>query len=125
MALNRHFMALGNNMATSRQVASGIGQRLARLRLARNVTQDALAEKAGIGVRTLRRLEAGEPSTMDTFLRVATALGLEEAILSALPEGDIRPIERVSKKGSERRRARPTSERAEKTAWKWGDEVDD
>ena len=31
-------------------------------RLARNVTQAALAEDAGIGLRTLRRLEAGEPA---------------------------------------------------------------
>ena len=112
-------------MATSRQVELEIGQRLARLRLARNVTQATLAEKAGIGVRTLRRLEAGEPSTLDTFLRVATALDLEEAILSALPEGDIRPIERVSRKGSERRRASPASERATKSTWTWGDEIDD
>lgn len=118
-------MAYRNNMATSKQVELEIGQRLARLRLARNVTQEALSEKAGVGVRTLRRLEAGEPSTLDTFLRVATALDLEEAILSALPEGEIRPIERVSKKGGERRRASPASERAVKSTWKWGDEVDD
>lgn len=102
-----------------------MGRRLARLRLARNVTQVALAEKAGIAVRTLRRLEAGESSSLDSFLRVATALGLEEALLSALPEGEIRPIERVSKRGGERRRASSSSEVAKNTAWTWGDELDD
>ena len=112
-------------MTTSKQMEQEIGQRLARLRLARNVTQATLAEKAGIGERTLRRLEAGEPSTLDTFLRVATALDLEDSILSALPEGDIRPIERVSKKGNERRRASPPSECVAKSAWTWGDETDD
>ena len=112
-------------MSTSRQAELEIGQRLARLRLSRNVTQATLAETAGIGVRTLRRLEAGEPSTLDTFLRVATALDLDEAILSALPEGNIRPIERVSKKGSERRRASPASGRPESSTWTWGDEADD
>ncbi|WP_170565703.1 helix-turn-helix domain-containing protein [Ruegeria atlantica] len=110
-------------MATSKQIEQEIGQRLARLRLARNVTQATLAERAGIGVRTLRRLEAGEPSTLDTFLRVATALELEDAILSSLPEGNIRPIERVSRKGSERKRASPSSERAAKSTWTWGDET--
>ena len=55
-------------MATSQQIEQEIGQRLARLRLARNVTQANLAEKAGIGVRTLRRLEAGDPSTLDLSL---------------------------------------------------------
>lgn len=112
-------------MATSRQIELEIGRRLARLRLSRNVTQAALAEKAGIGLRTLRRLETGEPSTLDTFLRVATALDLEDAILSALPEGDIRPIERVSRKGSERRRASSPSDPAARSTWTWGDENDD
>lgn len=112
-------------MSTSHQIEREIGQRLARLRLARNVTQADLAEKAGIGVRTLRRLEAGDPSTLDTFLRVATALDLEEAVVAALPEGNIRPIERVSQKGSERRRASPPSELPKKSTWSWGDDVDD
>lgn len=112
-------------MTTSQQIEREIGQRLARLRLARNVTQADLAERAGIGVRTLRRLEAGDPSTLDTFLRVAAVLDLEDAILSALPEGDIRPIERVSKKGSERRRASPAAEHPKKTTWKWGADIDD
>ena len=125
VTLNRHFMAFKDDMATSRQIELEIGQRLARLRLARNVTQAALAERAGIGLRTLRRLEVGEPSTLDTFLRVATALDLEEAILSALPEWDIRPIERVSKKGSERRRASPASGKPAQSTWTWSDELDD
>lgn len=112
-------------MTTPRQIEQDIGKRLARLRLARNVTQADLARKAGIGVRTLRRLEAGDPSTLDTFLRVAAALDLDEAILSALPEGDIRPIERVSQKGRERQRARPASEHPKTSTWTWGDDVDD
>jgi transcriptional regulator with XRE-family HTH domain len=112
-------------MATSRQIEQDIGQRLARLRLARNVTQADLAERAGIGVRTLRRLEAGDPSTLDTFLRVAAALDLEEALLSALPAGDIRPIERVLQKGRERQRARSSSERPGTATWTWGEDGDD
>lgn len=112
-------------MATSRQIEQDIGQRLARLRLARNVTQADLAERAGIAVRTLRRLEAGEPSTLDTFLRVAAVLDLEEAILSALPAGDIRPIERVSQKGRERQRARVPSEQPRTSTWTWGEDGDD
>lgn len=112
-------------MATSKQVEIEIGERLARLRLSRNVTQANLAEQAGIGVRTLRRLEAGEPSTLDTFLRVVATLDLEDAILTALPEGQIRPIERVSKKGNERQRARPTEEKTDQPIWAWGEETDD
>ena len=82
--------------SNSRQLEFEIGSRLARLRLSRNVTQSMLAQDAGIGLRTLRRLETGESSTFDTFLRVALALDLGDAVLSAIPTGRIRPIERVS-----------------------------
>lgn len=92
-------------MKTSRQSESGIGSRLARLMLFRNVMQSMPAKDTGIGLRTLRRLEAGKPSTLDTFLRAAIAPDLGEAILDAIPRGQIRPIERVSCTGSERRRA--------------------
>ena len=108
-------------MKTARQIESEIGSRLARLRLSRNVTQSMLAEHAGVGVRTLRRLEAGESSTLDTFLRIALALDLGDAILGAIPTGRIRPIERVLRTGIERRRARPKAKEARSRPWTWGD----
>ena len=112
-------------MKTSREIEAAIGSRLARMRLSRNVTQSMLAADAGIGVRTLRRLEAGEPSTLDTFLRVAVALDLGDAILGAIPTSQIRPIERVSRAGSERRRARPKPKEDRDVSWTWGDDPDD
>lgn len=102
-----------------------LGRRLAGIRLARNVTQKALSEEAGIGLRTLRRLETGASSTLDSFLRVAIALGLAEALLAAVPSRDIRPIERVGARKSERKRARPARVRASEEPWTWGDERDD
>ena len=61
-----------------RQLMATIGKRLARERLTRNITQATLARETGIALRTLRRLEAGQPSTLDTFLRVADGLDLAE-----------------------------------------------
>ena len=84
-----------------------------------------LAEDAGVGVRTLRRLEAGEPSTLDTFLRVALALDLGDTILGAIPTGHIRPIERVSRTGLERQRARPRPKENRDETWTWGDDSND
>ncbi len=112
-------------MKTSQQIGAAIGSRLARLRLSRNVTQAMLAEDAGIALRTLRRLEAGNPSTLDTFLRVAVALDLGDAILGAIPTGQIRPIERVSRTGSERQRARPRPREDRDPTWAWGEDPDD
>ncbi len=111
-------------MATPHGARREVGRRLAKLRLARNVTQDALANEAGIAVRTLRRLEAGQPSSLDSFLRVAIALGLGDELLAALPASDIRPIERMDMRGRERRRARPP-ETAATAPWSWGEETRD
>ena len=40
-----------------------IGERLAGIRLARNLTQQQLAEQAGLGLRTVQRLEQGRAAT--------------------------------------------------------------
>ena len=93
---------------TERDLADEIGSRLAKIRLSRNIKQDTLAASAGVSVRTLRRIEAGRPTTFDNFLRVARALELDDHLLTAIPSHDIRPIERVdSRRGTERQRARP------------------
>ena len=102
-----------------------IGARLARLRLARNVTQEALAQDAGIALRTLRRLETGQSCALDSFLRVAVALGLQDGFVDAVPSGAIRPIERVDARGAERQRARTRKDRSPDTPWSWGEETRD
>lgn len=118
-------MPIMEKASTPRQLEIEIGARLARLRLSRNVTQSMLAKDAGIGLRTLRRLETGESSSFDTFLRVVLALDLGDAVLGAMPTGQIRPIERVSRTRSERRRARPRPREDRDSAWTWGDDPHD
>lgn len=114
-----------SSIVTPRGLRAEIGRRLAQLRLARNVTQEALAREAGISLRTVRRLEAGSPCGLDSFLRVALALGVGDAIAAAVPASDIRPIERVAARGAERRRARPTKDSETEAAWSWGEESRD
>ncbi|HXT36132.1 MAG TPA: helix-turn-helix transcriptional regulator, partial [Chloroflexota bacterium] len=56
------------------------GEMLGRYRRAAGLTQEALAERAGLGVRTLQGLERGESKPhWDTAERLAAALGLEDA----------------------------------------------
>ena len=114
-----------SGVETSLGLQAEIGKRLAKLRLARNVTQKMLALEAGIGLRTLRRLEAGQPTSLDTFLRIVIALELGDGLLTAVPSYDIRPIERVENRGRERRRARPKVQGQQNQPWTWGDETPD
>ena len=111
-------------IADSGQIESDLLKKLARIRLARNITQDFLADQAGVSVRTIRRLEKGLGVSFDTFIRVLTALGVQQNLQSLLPDPRIRPIDRVELKGVERQRAKPRNKDIEKTKWVWGDEVE-
>jgi transcriptional regulator with XRE-family HTH domain len=63
-----------------RQLAA-LGDRLRTARLRREMTQAMLAERVGVSVPTVAKLEDGNPSTsLATTLRVFTALGLQRDI---------------------------------------------
>jgi len=53
-----------------------LGRRIARHRLNRNLTQEALATEAGISTPTLQRMERGRPSQTSSLVRVLRALDL-------------------------------------------------
>ena len=113
-------------LASSRQILRSLGERLATIRLSRNITQKQLATTAGIGLRTLVRIEEGQNSSLETLIKVMHALGLAQQLESMIPDPAIRPIERVKYKGHERKRARPKVEEPATNAssnWKWGDET--
>lgn len=60
----------------SGEITAILGQRLKQHRLKHNFTQLQLAERAGTGMSTVARIEAGQGGTLDNVIRVATALGL-------------------------------------------------
>jgi len=97
-----------------------IGSKLERLRLARNVTQTELARTAGVSERTLRRLESGNGATLDTLVRVLSALKLEQNLDLLVPDPRIRPIERIRTGGSERQRSRSVKANQPAKQWQWG-----
>lgn len=103
-----------------------LGQRIADQRLAQNRTQAETAQAAGIGVSSLRRLEAGENASLDTLLRVLSALNLSSDLSAWIPDAAIRPVDRVRLSGQQRQRAsgsRVADARQDAaSAWAWGDE---
>jgi transcriptional regulator with XRE-family HTH domain len=112
------------SIANSKTIAAALGEQIRNIRLSRNITQAQLAEEAGVTVLTIGRLEQGEGSTLDTFVRVLIALGLAQNLSGLLPDPSIRPMERISGSGVERQRARPDASGDTATAWSWGDEAD-
>lgn len=100
-----------------------LGERLTRLRLNRNATQGALAEEAGVSLRTLQRLEDGQPTQLVNLVRVLRALDLLENMEALVPAPAASPLQQVARRGKERQRA---SSRRDATdppkPWSWGDE---
>ena len=108
---------------TDEAVLKEIGQRLAKLRLSRNLTQAEVAEEAGITRPTLVRVEKGMPTDFVSFLRLLRALHLIEGLEALIPPQSISPIERALMAGEQRQRARkPRRNAAADRGWKWGDE---
>jgi transcriptional regulator with XRE-family HTH domain len=107
--------------ATSDQIEAAICKRLESIRLSRNLSQIQLAVEAGVSPRTIGRLEKGEGISLDTFIRILTALKVQQNLEGLLPDPAVRPIERVGMSRKERKRARPKPTIDEPSNWTWGD----
>ncbi|HKS05653.1 MAG TPA: helix-turn-helix transcriptional regulator [Gemmatimonadaceae bacterium] len=101
---------------------SRIGERLAGWRLARNLTQGQVAEQAGVGLRTIQRLESGSTAThLSGFLRVARVLGLLDRVDALVPEPAPSPIAQLKLQGKQRQRASRARKKRGADAWTWDD----
>jgi transcriptional regulator with XRE-family HTH domain len=109
---------------TDEAILSELGQRLARLRVEREVTQEELAKKAGVGKRTLERIEAGGSSQTANLIRVFRALELIDALDGVVPEPRLRPMELLEQRSKQRRRASTKRRKRPEVGgtWTWGDE---
>jgi len=65
-------------------------------RIAQNLTQRQLAELAGVGVRSIIRLEETGIGKTDMLLRVLTALNIADRLDALLPETAPSPIAMLS-----------------------------
>jgi transcriptional regulator with XRE-family HTH domain len=109
-----------------------IGHRLARRRLASNLTQAALAERAGVSKRTVERVEAGDSAQLSSWIRILRVLDLVEGLELLVPDPGPSPMDLLKLRGKERRRARgkpvlyrPTDTPSPRLSedWKWGDDT--
>lgn len=53
-----------------------VNNKIKQLRLSKNLSQEQLAEKAKVSVRTIQRMEAGDDASIETLNLVAGALGV-------------------------------------------------
>ncbi len=113
-----------DQLLTDDTVIRELGARLARIRLDRDLTQADLADEAGVGLRTLQRLENGTAAPqLNMFIRILRALGMIENFEQLIPEPIPSPIEMRKMQGKLRRRASGKEHQiAEaKGTWTWAE----
>jgi transcriptional regulator with XRE-family HTH domain len=73
-------------LLTAPQLATAVAQRARRLRLDRNLTQQELADRAGMSLSSLRRFERTGEVAFLSLVRIAVALDAVDGLAALFPE---------------------------------------
>ena len=111
-----------NGTENNQTILMELGRRIQDTRIAASLTQKELAERAGISLSTLVRLESGESVRFEYVLNTLRALNLLANIDLLVPEQEMMPSDLIDY-GKKRKRVRSSSqEEMNHDSWKWGDE---
>lgn len=88
------------------ELGQWVGQRLAQHRLAAGLTREALAVRAGVAPQTIKVVENQGRSSLETLLRLISALSLTERLESFLALAPPTSIEEIAEREALVRRRR-------------------
>ncbi len=108
-----------NDTLSDAAVLEELGQRIARYRLNRNMTQGALATESGVSTPTVQRLENGQSTQASNLIRILRTLHLLENLDALVPEPAISPLQQARMQGKTRQRASSPRKRQTPTRWTW------
>src|SRR3546814_15691592 len=83
---------MNTSNTTTEALQVRLGDQLRRLRLARDLDQLTLADKAGVSEKALRNLVAGRGSSLSTLLQVLRALDRLAWLETLSPVASVRPM---------------------------------
>ena len=111
-----------NNITASAMLAN-ISGRIRRYRIDYPLTQQELAEKAGISLRSLQNFEQGRDIRTESFIKILMALDLSDHLNALLPDPDDRPSAYFNRsQGHMRQRVSRRKNNPPATGFRWGDE---
>lgn len=115
---------------TDEQLLTNMGRRLAEHRLRLGLTQAQLAEQAGVGKRTVERVEAGHSAQLLSLIRLLRVLELLDGLEVLVPEPAMSPMQIMEQQRGEQKaqRKRASGSRKKPSAasdkpWSWGDDT--
>lgn len=109
-------------ISSNEQVQVELGKRIRRARIDMPLTQEELADKAGVSVGTVNGVERGRDLRLSSLLNILRALNMLQNVEALVPPALVRPTE-LARLGKERQRATaPAHRKRRKGDWVWGDE---
>lgn len=123
---------MASSYTSLEEIETKIGKDLNTLRLLKNIDRRALSDTAGISLNALKRLENGEGSSLNTFVKILIVLEKHDWLAGLAPYISVNPLT-LTRRGGARKRAtgsRKTKEKsnlAHKSNWlmsKYGLTVD-
>ncbi len=105
------------NVVSDQQVEAELGRRFRALRLRRNLTQQALADRVALSLNAIKALEKGR-AKLATVIAVLRELGALDQLDGLIPEVNISPLQLAKQRGHARQRASGSrGDEDEESAW--------
>ena len=87
------------NSMSDTAITGVLGKRIKEYRLRKRYTQQDMADRAGISVFSVAKVEKGEPVSISIIIPVLRVLRLLDNLEMLLPEIGVSPIEMLKLKG--------------------------
>ena len=108
---------------TDIELCNRIGVKMKTVRLKQNMSQDELADKSGVSISTIKRMEDGEVKTLESLIRILRTLGKLDIFIPLVEEEQLSPNEyyELASKANKHMRKRASKgykiENKEETEW--------
>lgn len=87
-----------------------LGERIRAQRIRQVIKQEELAERSGVALSTIRRIESGQAVSLQLFISVLRTMGLLENLELLVPETKISPLQLQKLQGRKVKRIRSKKE---------------
>ncbi len=109
-----------NALSDDTAILRELGERIRQHRIAMELTQEDLAQKSGISLSTLKRIENGEDSKFSNIIKLLKEMNLADNFELLIPDTETN-FKAVFENKPQRKRVRTQNKPASPT-WVWGDD---
>lgn len=112
-------MELSGN-ENNKTIMEEMGRRIKDVRVCMNLTQADMADRAGLSLATVVRMEKGESVKVENVLNVFRTIGVLQNVNLLVQEQTLRPTDMVDQTNKRQRASR--AGRKDKQEWIWGED---